>query len=215
MKKDIENFLEQSHQLSRQAVADAVSPQEIVLILSKIGAKHVLVGGHMLSFYTGSPRATVDVDVIVSTAHVKKAVDAISAAYPQFDERDLVYNVRFSSRAHGRGENAERIDIVRSNTPLFDKIIKSHSVAVKSEGRTVHLPTVEAAIALKFAAAVSPNRGDEKRPQDRTDLMLIISRNRNLNHGVLNELGDLAYPGGGEELVTLVSGIQGGKPVSI
>lgn len=215
MKKDIENYLKQSHQLSQQAFGDAVSPEEVVLILSKIGARHVLIGGHMLSFYTGTPRATVDVDIIVSAAHVKKAIDAISLAFPQFDEQDLVYNVRFSSRAGGQGQNAERIDIVRSNTPLFDRIIKSHAVAVEADGRIVHLPSIEAAIALKFAAAVSPNRGDEKRPQDRTDLMLMISRNRSLNQGFLKELGNLAYPGGGEELVALVAGIHGGEPVSI
>lgn len=215
MRKDTENLLEKSHQLSRQAVDDAVSPRDVVLQLTRVGAKHVLIGGHMLSFYTGNPRATIDVDVIVSAAHVTKAVDAVANAYPGLDKKDLVYNVRFSSRAKGLAGDSERIDIVRSSTPLFDRIINSHSVPIESGGEAVHLPTVEAAIALKFAAAISPNRGDEKRPQDRTDLMLIIKRNRTLDQSSLEELGELAYSGGGDELVALVAAIHGGKPVAL
>lgn len=215
LKTDKENLLEKSHQLSRQAVGDAVSPQNVVLQLTNAGAKYVLIGGHMLSFYTGTPRATIDVDVIVSTAHVKKAVEAVSKAYPALAKQDLVYNVRFNSRAEGRTAEPERIDIVRSNTPLFERVIKQYTVPVNTGGQVVHLPTVESAIALKFTAAISPNRGDEKRPQDRADLMLIITRNRSLDQAVLKELGDLAYAGGGEELVTFVKAIHGGKPASL
>lgn len=215
MAKDTENLLEKSHQLSRQAVDDAVSPRDVVLQLTSVGANYVLIGGHMLSFYTGNPRATVDVDVIVSATHVKKAVEAVSRAYPVLDTEDLIYNVRFKSRAKGKSTEPERIDIVRSNTPLFERIIKKYTVSIESGSDTLCLPTVEAAIALKFAAAISPNRGDEKRPQDRADLMLMITRNRMLDQADLKELGDLAYAGGGSELVALVAAIHGGKPATI
>jgi hypothetical protein len=69
-------------------------------------------------------------------------------------------------------------------------------------------------VALKFAAAISPNRGADSSPQDRTDLVAIIKKHRNLNAAVLAELGDLVYPGGGRELQDVVSAIHAGKNVS-
>jgi hypothetical protein len=65
-------------------------------------------------------------------------------------------------------------------------------VAIQSRGHRVSVPTVEAAIALKFAAAISPNRGDENRPQDRIDLLAIVKKNRELEMQDLAELGNLS-----------------------
>ncbi len=83
MRNDTDNSFEQSHRLSLQQAEDAVSPYELTAILNEGGIKYVLIGGHVLGYLTGSPRATVDVDVIVSSAHVAKAVKAIKARFPE------------------------------------------------------------------------------------------------------------------------------------
>jgi hypothetical protein len=62
MRDDTENSFEQSHRLSQQQVDDAVSPHELTAILDEGGIKYVLIGGHVLGYLTGAPRATVDVD---------------------------------------------------------------------------------------------------------------------------------------------------------
>jgi predicted nucleotidyltransferase len=214
MRNDTENSFEQSHRLSQQHAADAVSPYELTAILEAGGIKYVLIGGHVLGYLTGSPRATVDVDVIISSAHVAQAVKAIKARFPELTSEDLVYNVRFNSSRRGGGD-AERIDLVRAGNPFFQRILDRYATAIQSKGQRVHVPTVEAAIALKFAAAISPNRGDESRPQDRIDLLAIVRKHTDLNQAVLAELGDLVYSGGGEELQTFVRDVQAGKNVVI
>ena len=214
MRNDTENSFEQSHRLSQQQADDAVSPYELTAILNEGGIKYVLIGGHVLGYLTGTPRATVDVDVIISSAHVAKAVKAIKARYPQLTSEDLVYNVRFSSSRPSRVD-PERIDVVRAENPFFQRIVDRHATPIQSRGQRVYVPTVEAAIALKFAAAISPNRGDENRPQDRIDLLAIVRKHRQLDLGTLAELGDLVYPGGGVELQNFVRDVQAGKNVVI
>jgi len=214
MKSDKESSFERSHQLSLQHAADAVSPYELTAILSSHSISYVLIGGHVLGYLIGSPRATVDVDVLVSSSHVAKAVQAIKAKFPQLDAEDLRYNVRFSSRAAGGHVDRERIDVVRSDNAFFKEILEKHAVPVNSKGQVIHVPSVEAAVAMKFAAAISPNRGDESRPQDRVDLLAIIRKHTSLDSRALQRLGDLVYPGGGKELCDLVTAIGEGKKAS-
>lgn len=77
------------------------------------------------------------------------------------------------------------------------------------------MPTVEAAIALKFAASISPNRGDENKPVDNADLLRLVRSKNKLDITALTKLGDLVYLGGGKELVSIVEDIRLGKPVSL
>ena len=211
MKTDREDSFERSYQLSKQHVDDAISPHEVAEVLNELKVKYVLIGGHVLGYFTGSPRATVDVDVMVSMAQASKAVRAIESKFPHLESRDLAHNVRFSSRQEGSNVDAERIDVVRARDPFFQRILSTYAVPLQSRGRILHVPTAEAAVALKFAAAISPNRGDESRPQDRADLVSMIRKQPELKTQVLSELGDLIYPGGGKELIDFVEAVRLGK----
>lgn len=207
--------LQRSYDLSRLHVSDAVSPYELAKILAEARAEYVLIGGHTLGYFTGTPRATVDVDAIVAASDIGKAVKAIQAKFPELKVQDLVYNVRFNSvRSEGR-VGAERVDLVRNNAPLFARILQRYTVTVAAKGLLLRLPTVEAAVAMKFAAVISPNRGNDSRPQDRTDLLSIVSLNRSLSLDVVKELGDLVYPGGGSELEHFCTSVWQGKSVSL
>ncbi|MET0388170.1 MAG: hypothetical protein ABW321_19515 [Polyangiales bacterium] len=64
------NDLSRSFELSQQHVEDAVSPHDLVSALTKVGVQYVMIGGHTLGYFTGNPRATIDVDVIVASSHV-------------------------------------------------------------------------------------------------------------------------------------------------
>lgn len=146
---------------------------------------------------------------------MSRAVKAIQAKFPELTVQDLVYNVRFnSSRSEGR-VGTERIDVVRDNVPIFNRVLERYSVSVPARGQAIRLPTVEAVVALKFAAVISPNRGADSRPQDRTDLLNIVTQHRSLSLAVLSELGDLVYPGGGQELKDFCTAIWQGKRISL
>ena len=69
MKARIEN-LQKSYELSSQQVEDAVNPLEIIALFEQEQLSYVLIGGHMLAFYTGTARATVDVDFIRSDTNL-------------------------------------------------------------------------------------------------------------------------------------------------
>lgn len=110
---------------------------------------------------------------------------------------------------------SERVDLVRDNAPLFARILQRYAETVPIRGGFVRLPTVEAAVAMKFAAVISPNRGNDSRPQDRSDLASLVTLHRNLKLEVLKELGDLVYPGGGKELQDFCTAVWAGKSVSL
>ena len=58
MKNSIDN-LQKSYELSNQQVGDAVNPLKIAALFEQADVSYGLIGGHMLSFFTGMPRATI------------------------------------------------------------------------------------------------------------------------------------------------------------
>jgi hypothetical protein len=213
MNENIDN-LQKSFELSSKQIDDAVNPLEVAALFEKEGFSYVLIGGHMLSFYTGTARATVDVDFIIGGTDFSKATRLIQKAYSQFKEHDRVYHVTYDSKKANQ-KDPERIDLVRDNFPLFSEIVRRYSHTVRGDKKdVVKIPTIEAAIALKFAASISPNRGDENKPIDRTDLLRLIRSRNHLDKTILSRLGDLVYTGGGKELNSIVADIQAGKSVS-
>lgn len=212
MKERIDN-LQASYELSSQQVEDAVNPLEVAGLFEKERMCYLLIGGHMLAYYTGTARATVDIDFIVGGADFTRALDLIKKAYVQFQEHDRVYHVTFDSRKP-KLNDPERIDLVKDGFPLFQEVVLHHGVTLESGPLAVRLPTLEAAIALKFAAAISPNRGDENKPVDQADLLRLVRAGSTVNTDILRKLGELVYRGGGKELVSIVEDIHNGKFVS-
>ncbi len=213
MKEQIEN-LQKSYELSSQQVEDAVSPLEVAALFEEKRFSYVLIGGHMLSFYTGTARATVDVDFIVSGTDFARAAKAVKNAYSQFKAHDQVYHVTYDSRRANQ-KDPERIDLVRDTFPLFREIVGQYCHILRSREHTVKIPTIEAAIALKFAASISPNRGDENKPVDNADLLRLVRSRSSLDTVALSKLGNLVYQGGGKELISIVEDIRTGKSVSL
>jgi hypothetical protein len=212
MKNKIEN-LQKSFELSSQQTEDVVNPLEVAAIFEDQKFSYVLIGGHMLSFYTGIARATVDVDFIIGNADFARASKAINKSYQQFKETDRVYHVTYDTKKNV--VDPERIDLIKDVFPLFREVVKQYSVTLREGKSTVKIPTIEAAIALKFAASISPNRGDENKPIDNADLLRLIKSTTKFDEKALLALGELVYTGGGKELVSVVNDMKSGKSVSL
>lgn len=213
MKEHINN-LQKSFELSSQQIEDAVNPLEVAALFEKEHVSYVLIGGHMLSFYTGTARATVDVDFIIGGADFSRAAKVIDKAYAQFKHNDRIYHVTYDSKKKGL-KDPERIDLVKDGFPLFREVVQQYCHTLRSNNHTVKIPTIEAAIALKFAASISPNRGDENKPVDNADLLRLVRSRSSLNEVALSKLGDFVYRGGGKELISIVADIRAGKPVNL
>ena len=213
MKKQVDN-LQKSYEVSSQQIDDVVNPLEVVALLESEKVSYVLIGGHMLSYYTGMPRATADVDLIIDGVDFERTSMLIREAYTQLEHHDRINHVTYDSQKPG-AKDPERIDLVKDSFPLFKTVVRDHCVTVSAKNHTLKVPTLEAAIALKFAASISPNRGDENRPVDNADLLNLIRTSKKFDKKALTVLGEQIYPGGGKELESVVADVVKGKAINL
>lgn len=212
MKKTLEN-LQKSYELSSLQAEDIVNPLEVAVLLENKKLSYVLIGGHMVSFYTGIPRATVDVDFIVGGSDFTEATHVISKSYQAFKQTDRVYHVTYDTKQ--KVVNPERIDLIKDMFPLFRQIVEKHSITLQDKNYQIRMPTLEAAIALKFAASISPNRSNADRAIDNADLLRLVRSSAKFDEKILSLLGELVYLGGGNELLQVVGDITSGKSIDL
>ena len=93
--------------------------------------------------------------------------------------------------------------------PLHKAVFKNSIIAKRESYR---IPTLEMALALEFAAMVSPHRAYERKQQDGVDFLVMTRAKQNqikLEHAA--ELGELVYTGGGSEILKLIADAKAGK----
>jgi hypothetical protein len=123
------------------------------------------------------PRATQDVDVMVPYSQKTKAANSIAKRWPTLERRELSQVVRFHDPGDLDADGVPKpvIDIMLPWRPFQETILKEH---VHADPETGHrLPTIEAAIASKYAAFISPHRSLEKKEYDAGDLRRLIKAN--------------------------------------
>lgn len=180
-----------------------ITPTEVAKPLIAAGLKFVLVGGHAINAWTGEPRATVDIDIIAERP--ARARDALHAAFPHLTVEEHPVVIRL------RDEAMEAIDIIRpESSPLFKRVLKL-TRAVRLGEVDVQIPMQEAVLALKFAALVMPSRRLEDRYVDARDFILVAKSITAPDEEKLAELGELAFAGGGSELLKLVADARAGR----
>jgi hypothetical protein len=196
--------------ISRCYVANFIDPLDIVRVLRSAGVSFVLAGAHGLGGWTGKPRATADVDVIVAKRHLKKAVQALSAAFPELEAVDCPVVVRF--RPPGTQDTV--IDVMKPNQGVIAAALKN-THTVRGGRQSYRIPSLEMALALKFAAMISPYRHVDDKLQDAVDFRRIVNANPNVNAGKLAVLGALVYPDGGRKIVEMVRRVRAGERLEL
>ncbi len=180
-----------------------IGPDDVARVRRAAGVEYVVVAAHAANGYTGRPRATVDVDVVVQNP--KQAADAIAAAFPQLTMQDTPVVTRFKDREH------EAIDLMKpAGSRLWSRLLnESREVRIGSE--MVRIPSLEGVLAAKFAAMVSRHRRLADKQQDGVDFRRIIEANEHVNESLANELAELVYAGGGKEILKLIADARAGK----
>jgi hypothetical protein len=197
-----------SSKLSGLYVANFIQPQDVIRVLIAAKVSFTLVGAHGLGGWTGKPRATEDVDVVVAQRHVKKAVAALTGAFPNLDVDDQPAVVRLRNRE----TRVVAIDVMKPNQSVIHAALKNtHSV--QSGRLTYKVPSLEMALALKFAPMVSLNRADDDKHVDAADFIRVVRHNLEIDLDQLATLGELVYPGGGKEIVELVRRVRADEPL--
>jgi hypothetical protein len=196
--------------LSRYYMAYSILPADVIKVLTAAKVTFVLVGAHGISGWMDDPRATQDVDVVVAARHLKKAVNALLAAFPQLDPDDKPVVIRLRDR----DTKKIVIDVMKPNEQLYRDVLK-HTHTVTSGGQTYKIPSLEMALAMKFAAMISLHRQDEDKFQDAHDFIRMVKANAEIDLKKLAELGDLVYPGGGKEAVDKVEQVRRGESLKL
>jgi hypothetical protein len=180
-----------------------IGPGEVARTLREAKVRYILVGAHASNGYTGRPRATVDVNVVVQFP--KKAAKAIAARFPYLRVQDTPVVTRFFDR------DMEAIDLMKASTSkLWGRLLKD-ATEVVIEDEKVRVPTLEGALASKFASMTSLGRRLPDKQQDGVDFMRMVGANETINLDLLEELGELVYPGGGELIRKLVADTRAGR----
>jgi hypothetical protein len=205
--QDVHNLsLATSTALSRYYVPQFIAPLEVTGILDEAGVYCVLVGTHGLGGWMRKPRTTVDVDVLVTVGGYRTAVAALRAAFPRLEAEKQARNTRLQFP----GAGSVAVDVMKPSEPLLRAVLKS-SLPVESDGQAYRIPSLEAALVLKFAPLMSSSREQEDKYQDAHDFLCILGANPRIDLVKLAELGDLVYNGGGKEVVELVRKVRAGE----
>jgi hypothetical protein len=196
--------------LSSFHMAQAIPPSDVIAVLQRAGVSFVLVGAYGLGGWIKKPRATEDVDVIVAAKHHKKAINALLAAFLHLEAEDH----EVVTRLRDRDTHDVAIDVMRPNQQLFREVFK-HTHTIVSEGQTFRIPSLEMALAMKFAPMISLHRRDADKLLDAHDFIYMVEANQGIDLEKLAQLGDLVYPGGGQEIVEKVRQVRAGEKLKL
>src|SRR5438477_6277623 len=150
-----------------------ISPADVARVLRKAGVKYVIVGAHAANGYTGRPRATVDVDVIVQFP--KKATRAIRSVFPHLRIHDTPVVTRFMD------QDMEAIDVMKPSASKLWSRLLAEPREIQVENQTIRIPTLEGVLASKFSSMVSPMRRLPDKKLDGVDFIRIVEANRNVD----------------------------------
>lgn len=183
-----------------------VKPSEVCQVIRDAKIKDwVLMGLHGYVGYMSDPRATQDVDVLVPYSQKKKATKALLAKWPSLIVSEMEFVVRFKDPGDVTADGQAKvvIDLMLPWGALHETILKKY--AVVDEESEFRIPTVEAALACKYAAMVSPHRLRKKKLLDTADFTNIVeAAGGTFEEQTLRTLGNLVWENGGEELVRFV-----------
>jgi hypothetical protein len=185
-------------------------------IISALQAKKisfVLTGAHGISTWTGRPRSTHDVDILVKSGRDHaRAVKDMQNLYPELEMHNLAGVAAFFVP----GETQSVIDVVYPHRLDIAETLAT-AIWVEDEGLKYRIPSLEAALANKYGASLTLTREVGKRGQDMLDFYYMVKHT--LDEGrtpidleQLEKLGELVCPdGGGKEILRLVENAKRGE----
>jgi hypothetical protein len=173
----------------------------------------VLTGAHGISGWTGRPRATQDIDILVKAGrNYARAVNVIRALFPQLEARRFAGATGFFPP----GENESVIDVIHPHRPDNAETLRT-AIWVEERNQHYRIPSLEAALANKYGAMRTPTRDAVKRAMDAVDFCYMVKHSQDegrqpIDLARLEALGELVWPGGGgKEILRLVAVVKEGK----
>ena len=194
-----------------------VEPQQVIEVLRAAGIKKwVLMGLYGYVGYLAAPRATQDVDILIASDESEAAVQAITRRWPKLivDREAVVIRFRDPGEVAIDGETKHVIDLMLPSNECYTAILDKYHCIDPSSGYPI--PLLEAAMASKYSALVSPYRSWSKKSYDAGDLRSIILPNPDrIDRDLIVEIAELIFPGAGAELLEFIDLAINNKPFPI
>jgi hypothetical protein len=190
--------------------------RRIIATLQARQIPFVLTGAYGISGWTGRPRATHDVDILVKGGrNHARAIKALKELYPELE----VHNFAGVAAFIVPGENQSVIDVTYPHRADIQVTLET-AIWIEEEGQRYRIPTLEAALANKYGAMLALNRDPGKRGQDAVDFYFMVKHSMEegrepIDLEALEALGEKVWPGGGgKEILQLVEQVRaGGMPM--
>lgn len=177
----------------------------------------VLTGAHGISSWTGRPRATKDVDILVKPGrNLTRAIKAIRALYSELEVRQFAGVTAFFVP----GEKESVIDVTYPHRADLAVTLQT-AIWIEEGTKKYRIPTLEAALANKYGAMLTLTRDPLKRGQDALDFATMVRHSTDegrqpIDLPKLTTLGEKVWPGGGgDEILRLVDQAKAGTIPSI
>ncbi len=190
--------LRTSTKLSSWGRMMAIAPLEVIRLLNRAKVSFVLVGGYGIEGWRKESRATEDVDLVVATRHLRKAVKVLCAAFPQLEPVDFDVVLRLRDRE----TQQVLIDLMKPVQQPYRKVFK-HTKKIATGSESYRVPSLEMALAMKFSAMTSDRRQVADKYVDAHDFILMVKKNPDFDREKLAELGSLIYPEGGQDVLEM------------
>jgi hypothetical protein len=182
-----------------------VSLTDILRALQAKRIPFVLTGAHGFSVWTGRPRATRDVDLLLKHGrNYIRAVDVIRGIYPHLEVRRFGTVTAFFIP----GQQESVIDVSYPLRP-DNEVTLCTAIWARRGSLRYRIPDLEPALANKYGAMLALGRDPGKRAQDIIDFFYMVKHSskggRPINLKKLQALGEMVWPGGGgAEILRLV-----------
>jgi hypothetical protein len=204
---------EQYRQMWQRRAAGMVQLNAILDTLQAKKIPFVLTGAHGIAGWTGRPRSTHDVDILVKPGrNLARAVKALRTLYPELEVRQFAGVTGFFVP----GDKQSLIDVTYPHRADLRETLET-AVWVTEGGRRYRVPQLEAALANKYGAALTIGRDPGKRAQDMVDFFFMVKHTMDegrepIDLERLRELGEKVWPGGGGvEVLRLVEDAKAGR----
>ena len=196
--------------LSSYQMGGIIPVADVIRVLNKAKVRFVLVGAYGLAQWRKESRATEDVDVVVATKQIKKAVGVLTDAFPHLEPVDLPVVVRLKER----GTDDVLIDVMKPVQQPYCEVFK-HTRTLSEQGEKYRIPTLEMAIVMKFCAMTSLYRAAEDKHRDAHDFIRMVKNNADIDKEKLSALGSLIYADGGKDVLKMVRKAKNGETLPL
>jgi hypothetical protein len=167
-------------------------------ILTNAKLHHVFVGELAVGCHSGRPHSSQHIELLVDATALERSTVTLLAtlvAAKKVEKHPSFLSFLVDSVVGRR----EVLDIITSKAGNYG-LFFAHCTALLVGTQTVHIPTAEMLVVLKYTAMVNPIRSRAKQSQDWADLLAVVDANPRLNLTKAAALADEVLPGFGEDL---------------